>query len=115
MASTISAGTTSGTALNMSADTTGNLALTAVSGVIDASATTGALTVPTGTTAQRPATPVNGMTRLNTTLNQFEIYFTTTGWTIIAAGAYTTSYLVVAGGGGERVHDRGVRVTDCVG
>lgn len=35
---------------------------------------TGAFTVPSGTTAQRPATPVNGMLRYNTTIPQLEIY-----------------------------------------
>jgi hypothetical protein len=35
---------------------------------------TGALTVPRGTTAQRPASPTNGMLRYNTTIPQLEIY-----------------------------------------
>jgi hypothetical protein len=34
----------------------------------------GAITVPSGTTAQRPASPVNGMLRYNTTIPQLEIY-----------------------------------------
>jgi hypothetical protein len=33
-----------------------------------------AYVVPTGTTAQRPATPLVGMTRYNTTTNKFECY-----------------------------------------
>ena len=36
--------------------------------------TTDAVQLPDGTTAQRPATPVNGMLRYNTTLGQFEGY-----------------------------------------
>ena len=39
---------------------------------------TGALTVPSGTTAQRPSSPVNGMLRYNTTIPQLEIYLN--GW-----------------------------------
>jgi len=42
---------------------------------------TGALTVPVGTTAQRPASPTNGMLRYNTTIPQLEIY--ANGWTAI--------------------------------
>lgn len=34
----------------------------------------GAFQVPQGTTAQRPASPVNGMLRYNTTIPQLEIY-----------------------------------------
>ena len=41
---------------------------------------TGAITVPVGTTAQRPASPVNGMMRYNTTTAHLEGY---------VAGAWT--------------------------
>ena len=34
----------------------------------------GSVVIPTGTTAQRPSSPVNGMMRYNTTLNVVEIY-----------------------------------------
>jgi hypothetical protein len=101
MASIIRTGTTSGTAFNISPDTTGTLALTADSGIIDASSTTGALTVPTGTTAQRPATPVAGMTRYNTTLTAYEVYAGSgAGWVSVASNSYTVNYLLVAGGAG---------------
>ena len=40
---------------------------------------TGFITLPTGTTAQRPAIPVAGMTRFNTTLGEVEVY-NGTGW-----------------------------------
>ena len=43
---------------------------------------TGALTVPSGTTAQRPASPTNGMLRYNTTIPQLEIYLGS-NWTAI--------------------------------
>ena len=39
---------------------------------------TGAITVPNGTTAQRPAVPINGMIRYNTTTARFEGY--ANGW-----------------------------------
>lgn len=42
---------------------------------------TGAITVPVGTTAQRPGTAVNGMMRYNTTTAHLEAY---------VAGAWTT-------------------------
>ena len=42
---------------------------------------TGALTVSSGTTAQRPASPVVGMLRYNTSLSQLEIYIN--AWTKI--------------------------------
>lgn len=41
---------------------------------------TGAAQLPSGTTAQRPATPVAGYTRYNTTLNIVETYHTADGW-----------------------------------
>lgn len=40
--------------------------------------TTGAFRVPAGTTAQRPASPVNGMVRFNTTNNALEGYANST-------------------------------------
>ncbi len=43
--------------------------------------TTGALTIPTGTTAEQPATPLAGATRLNSTTGYTEIYTgATLGW-----------------------------------
>ena len=39
---------------------------------------TGAITVPNGTTAQRPAVPINGMIRYNTDTARFEGYVN--GW-----------------------------------
>jgi hypothetical protein len=48
--------------------------------------TTTALELPDGTTAQRPGSPVNGMIRYNTTLNQFEGY-KASAWGAIGGGA----------------------------
>lgn len=49
--------------------------LTAQTGVINAASNTGAIVIPVGTTAQRPASPIGGMIRYNTTTSQLEGYF----------------------------------------
>lgn len=59
---------------------------------------TGAMVLPTGTTAQRPSAPAAGMHRWNTTTGQAEI-FTGYTWQTISLGLYQIDYLVVAGGG----------------
>jgi hypothetical protein len=46
----------------------------AQSGVIDASVAVGAWGIPSGTTAQRPNSPVQGMLRYNTDLAKLELY-----------------------------------------
>jgi hypothetical protein len=48
--------------------------------------TTGAIELPDGTTGERPGSPVNGMIRYNTTLNQFEGY-KSSNWGAIGGGA----------------------------
>jgi hypothetical protein len=64
---------------------------------------TNGITNATWTTAGRPSSPNNGEMGYNSTLDQFEIYFTTAGWTKIASGTYSANYLIVAGGGGGGV------------
>ena len=49
---------------------------------------TGAVTLPVGTTAQEPASPVAGMIRYNTTTNNFEGY-NGTSWGLIGGGNTT--------------------------
>jgi len=63
---------------------------------------TGALLTPSGNTAQRPASPIVGMQRWNTTIGGMEVYIGTgsTGWQTIASTAYSVDYLAAAGGGG---------------
>lgn len=61
---------------------------------------TGAMTIPAGTTAQRPSAPLAGDTRWNSTLSVMEVYVATGTWQAIASAAYTVDYLAVAGGGG---------------
>ena len=55
---------------------------------------TGAITMPVGTTAQEPVTPTTGMLRFNSTLGQFEGY-NGSSWTQIGGGA--------TGGGRDQV------------
>lgn len=43
---------------------------------------TGALGLPIGTTAQRPASPANGYTRINSTTNVIETYYSGTWNTV---------------------------------
>jgi hypothetical protein len=61
---------------------------------------TGALLTPSGTTGQRPASPIVGMQRWNTTIGGMEVYIGNNNWQTVASTAYTVDYLVVAGGGG---------------
>ena len=62
---------------------------------------TGYFQFPSGTTAQRPASPVNGMSRMNTTLGIPEWYSALTSTWIAMSGTptYSIEYLIVAGGG----------------
>jgi hypothetical protein len=98
--STISASTTSTTAYKVTADTTGALVLqtgatptTAVTIGTDQNTvfnSTGAVTVSSGTTAQRPASPTVGMMRYNTTESKYEVY-TGTVWQSITTAGYPYS------------------------
>jgi len=72
--STIRAGNTTNTALVYTGDTTGQLNLESETGIVNVN-TTGGLTLPTGTTAQRPASPQNGYIRVNTSTNYVELYY----------------------------------------
>ncbi|MCL2468604.1 MAG: hypothetical protein FWF24_00005, partial [Alphaproteobacteria bacterium] len=56
-----------------SAAALGSTSVTAGS-VFDMSAATNSMIAPTGTTGERPAAPVEGMLRYNTTLNRLEVY-----------------------------------------
>jgi len=47
---------------------------------------TGGVVVPVGTTAQRTASPTNGILRYNTTLTQFEAY-TNGAWSVLSTGS----------------------------
>lgn len=62
---------------------------------------TGAAQMPVGTTSDRPATPLVGMYRMNTTTGLPEWYSSaTSSWVIFSSlTTYTVEYLVIAGGG----------------
>ena len=70
--------------------TTGNIAMNGTS----------ALSIPRGTTAQRPNTPVNGMIRYNTTLDYIEWYNSTVSvWLPTSiTNALVIDYIIVGGG-----------------
>jgi hypothetical protein len=74
--------------------------------LINADSATGAAQLPVGTTAQRPASPVTGQLRFNSTTATTEVY-NGTAWG--ALGGYLAQYLIVAGGGGGATssNDRG--------
>jgi len=72
--------------------------LVVASNNVDTSANTGGFIPPSGTTAQRPSSPVAGTTRFNTTLNTYEVY--NGSWQTLAAQIYSASYLIAAGGAG---------------
>lgn len=83
---------------NSVTNTSGNLTFTANSGIVDMSTNTKALVPPTGTTAQRPASPQVGMSRWNSDTGAYEIW-TGVEWKQLASGTYNIDFLVVAGGG----------------
>jgi hypothetical protein len=85
--SEIRAGTTSTTALVTTGDTTGNIVLTPDSGIATINAT-GGLTLPSGTTAQRPASLVAGQMRFNTTNSRMEYYSGNAWVTLGISSAY---------------------------
>jgi hypothetical protein len=93
-----------GTGISVSAST-GAVTITNTGAVYDAqTSSTGYFDVPSGTTAQRPGSPANGMIRFNTTKGAYEVYSgTTAAWLNISTTntePYSVNYLVVAGGGG---------------
>ena len=63
--------------------------------------TTDAAIIPVGTTAQRPATPLSGMFRMNSDTKLPEWYDSyLSRWRSFGSDAIAVEYLVVAGGGG---------------
>ena len=101
MAGSIKLNAPSGGSVTLNAvDTAVNyvMSVPAAAGIlINADSATGAAQLPVGTTGQRPASPVTGQTRFNTTLGITEVY-NGTAWVVI--GGYQANLLIVAGGGG---------------
>ena len=81
---TITGITVTGTAANF---TSGNFnSLSGVSGTFTSTIVIDSLTVPDGTTAERPVTPLTGNVRFNTSITQFEGY-DGSAWGTIGGGA----------------------------
>jgi len=81
--------------------TNGNLALrSTTSNIVNFQGTTGALIPPFGTTAQRPASPVVGMSRWNSDIGTYEVW-NGTQWQNILNTTFSINYLLIAGGGGS--------------
>jgi hypothetical protein len=73
-----------------------------IKGDVFANSNTGQIYIPVGTTGQRAGSPISGVFRYNTTLNQYEGY-SNNSWIVfqtVPQGNYTGAYVVVAGGGG---------------
>ena len=85
-------GTTSTNGVVVTADTTGNLTLVADSGVVDVSQTTGALNLPSGTTAQRPVNLIAGAVRYNSNTTAVEVYSNST-WGALTTGTVNGVFL----------------------
>lgn len=71
--STITIGNGAANAYTQTGDLTGDLSIVTAGGVAN-TAVVGGINIPVGTTAQRPASPVNGMIRYNTNINILEGY-----------------------------------------
>lgn len=80
--STITIGNATANAYAQTGNTDGILDIVVANGLINCSAT-GAIGLPSGTTAQRPSSPVNGMIRYNTTTLLVEGYANNT-WVAFA-------------------------------
>ena len=76
-----------------------NIIMNAATGIIDASYTTGVLTLPSGNTEQRPATAANGSIRWNTTSNVIEIKVNSNWYSpVLNTSGILTGNLTINGG-----------------
>jgi len=81
----ITGGAIDGTTIGTSTKADGKFTTLSANGDVSFTST-GFLLVPSGTTAQRPASPATGEMRYNTTLNQFEGYYAS-AWSGLGSGA----------------------------
>lgn len=102
---TVSGNVTVNTTVGKISNPSGNLTLTSTGNTVSFQPTTGAFAVPVGSIAQRPATPVNGMSRWNSELGYYEIWNGIL-WQAVT-GSYAVQYVSVAGGGAGGGHDPG--------
>ena len=93
------------------ATVSGNASIKAASNLVDMSVNTGALVIPTGSTAQRPTSNVAGSIRFNTSTGNPEWFSTNSmAWQDFSqpyTNTYSVGYLIVAGGGGTGQSDGG--------
>jgi hypothetical protein len=61
---------------------------------------TSGIQLPSGTTAERPASPAPGLMRYNSSLTRIEAYMPGAGWSEVLGDSYNIEYLSIAGGGG---------------
>lgn len=101
---TFSGGVSAGVVVDIYAFSTFDIANTYTQAQADAKyvgkdAPTGAAFIPSGTTAQRPVSPVTGYLRFNTTINAAEVWNGTV-WERVAdqGSSYFVDYLIIAGG-----------------
>lgn len=103
MAGNVKLETSSGGSVTINAENTASdfsLTVPAEAGfLLSASSETGALQLPTGTTAQRPGAPVIGQLRYNSTTGGAEVY-SNIGWTALSSSSVAVTYLILGGGGG---------------
>ena len=72
----------------------GNVIIPAVSAAAISDQTntsTGYLGIPTGNTAQRPGSPANGASRINSQTNYFETYYNSSWFNLSYLGVYTAT------------------------
>ena len=94
--------TTDGTTTNW-----GNVIIPAVSAAAVSDQTntsTGYLGIPTGNTAQRPGSPANGASRINSQTNYFETYYNSAWFNLAYIGLITATGGVVTTSGSYKIH-----------
>ena len=94
--------TTDGTTTNW-----GNVIIPAVSAAAVSDQTntsTGYLGIPTGNTAQRPGSPANGASRINSQTNYFETYYNSAWFNLAYLGVYTATGGTVTYSGNYKIH-----------
>jgi len=85
----------------------GNVIIPAVSAAAVSDQTntsTGYLGIPTGNTAQRPGSPANGASRINSQTNYFETYYNSSWFNLAYLGVYTATGGTVTYSGNYKIH-----------
>ena len=94
----VGSGSASSSAANLTS-LTGNVYISAAGGIVDSSNAVGGLVLPSGNTAQRPATIANGSIRWNTTSNVIEIKANSNWYSpVLNTSGILTGNLTINGG-----------------